>query len=148
MSEVSTIIGRLLEIKEQTEVLEVEVSALWRAFYQIADREAGEGKAYRYLDEEKGLVIGRIIRKSENINPTTLEEQLTHDQWLSVSDETRILNPAKLELGLDAKGKSKIPEDAVEASMERKKTASKFGPRKASKEDLADLAEAREREAR
>ena len=145
MSEVATIITRLMEIKEQQDVLENEASALWRAFYQIADRLAGEGKPYRYLEEEQGLVIGRIIAISETVDPAKLEKALTHQQWLSVTRETRSLDQARLEVELD---KEHIAKDLVEPCIARKPTARKFGPRKASKDELADLAEQREKEAR
>lgn len=142
MSEVSTIIDRLLQIKDQQDILSSEVSALWKAFYKIADREAGEGIAYRYLDEEKGLVIARIIRKSENIDPEKLKEKVEelvgHQAWLDISIETRSLDPARLEVSMQ---KGTIQKEIVDGCMDRRSVASKFGPRKATKEELEELAE-------
>lgn len=145
MSEVSAIIARLVELKQQQERLESEAKTLWRAFYSIADIVAGEGEAYRFLDEETELVIARIIRKSETLDEGKLEAALTHQQWLAVTEPARILDQAKLDVALRH---DRVPQEAVEGAMERKSIASKFGPRKASKEELEELAERRAEEGR
>lgn len=136
MSEVPVIINRLLIIKEQQERLEAEVAALWKAFFQIADREAGEGNAYRFLDPETGMAIARVIALSEIIDPEQLEAVLTHEQWLDVTRATRILDQARLEVEMD---KGHIDKAIVEPCVSRKHTARKHGPRKATKDELEEL---------
>lgn len=138
MSEVPIIINRLLEIKEQQETLDSEASALWKSFYQIADREAGDGKGYRFIDPETGMAIGRIVALSETIDPVKLEEALTHGQWLNVTKETRSLDQARLEVEID---KGHISKDLIEPYISRKHTARKHGPRKATKDELEELAD-------
>lgn len=145
MREVSVILARLLEIKERQGTLDSESKALWKAFYRIADREAGEEKSYHYLDEETGMTIGRVIALSEVIDPAKLEEALSHKQWLSVTKEIRQLDQARLEVEMD---KESISKEDVEPCINRKKTARKNGPRKASKEDLEAIEERRLEEGR
>ena len=145
MSEVSAIITRLVDLKEQQERLVAEATTLWAAFYQIADREAGKNKAYRYLDEETGLVLGRVMRQGDKLNPVDLEASLTSKQWLSVTQGLRVLDEARLEVVMQ---KDETIKAAVDAAMERKPIASKLGPRKASKDELEELERQRQEQAR
>ncbi len=145
MSEVSAIITRLVDLKEQQERLLAEATTLWAAFYQIADREAGKNKAYRYLDEETGLVLGRVMRQGDTLDPARLEASLTPKQWLSVTQGKRVLDEARLEV---AAQKDDTVKAAINAAMNRKAIPSKLGPRKASKEELEELEERRQEQAR
>ncbi len=145
MSEVPVIITRLLEIIEQQESLEGEAAALWKAFYQIADHEAGDDASYRFLDPETGMAIARVMALSETIDSAKLEQALTHKQWLAVTREIRSLDQARLEVELD---KGHIAKDAVEPCITRKHTARRHGPRKATKDELEELADQAREEAR
>lgn len=138
MEEVGVILARLLEIKERQETLDSEAKALWKAFYLIADREAGKEESYRYIDEETRMVIGRTMAVSETIDPEKLEEALTHEQWLEVTKSIRSLDQARLEVALD---KGHIAKDVVEPCVNHRKTARKMGPKKASKDDIAEIEE-------
>ena len=145
MSEVSAIITRLVDLKEQQERLVNEATALWTAFYLIADREAGAGESYRYLDEETELVLGRVMRRGDTLDVAALERALTPKQWLSVTQGKRVLDDARLEVAMQ---KSDTVKDAVDAAMTRKRVASKFGPAKATKDELEELEERRQAQAR
>ncbi len=145
MSEVSAIIKRLVELKEQQDRLVNEATALWAAFYLMADREVGKNKAYRYLDEETEFVLGRVMRRGDTLDSAALETSLTPKQWLSVTQGKRVLDDARLEVGMQ---KDKAIKAAVDAAMERKTIASKLGPRKANKEELAELETLRQEQAR
>ncbi|KKM98905.1 hypothetical protein LCGC14_1153150 [marine sediment metagenome] len=145
MSEVSAIITRLVDLKEQQDRLASEATTLWTAFYQIADREAGKNKAYRYLDEETGLVLGRVMRRGDTLDTAALEAGLTPKQWLSVTQGKRVLDEARLEVAMQ---KDDTVKAAVDTAMERKMIASKLGPGKATKEELEELEERRQEQAR
>ncbi len=145
MSEVSAIITRLVDLKEQQERLVNEATTLWTAFYLIADREAGKAKSYRYLDEESGLVLGRVMRRSDTLDAAALQRALNPKQWLSVTQGRRVLDDARLEVAMQKSGDIA---NAVEAAMTRKQIASKFGPAKATKEELEELEERRQAQAR
>ncbi len=145
MSEVSAIITRLVDLKEQQERLVNEATALWTAFYLIADREAGVQKSYRYLDEETELVIGRVMRRGDTLDIAALQSALSHKQWLSVTQEKRVVDDARLEVAMQ---KSDTVKAVVDAAMTRKRVASKFGPSKATKEELEELEERRQAQAR
>lgn len=145
MSEVAGIMDRLLQIKEQQDRLGGEANALWKAFYEIADREAGEKQAFRYLNEETGMVIGRVAATSENIDERELEMALDSKQWLAITVSRRFLRPELLEAEMI---KGRISKDAVEPCIERSVTVRKMGPKRATKEELAEIAERNMEEAR
>ena len=136
---------RLLQIKEQQDRLAGEVNALWKAFYEIADREAGEKQAYRFLNEETRMVIGRITARSETINAMKLESVLTHEQWLGVTVSARTLKEELLEAEMT---RGHISKDVVEPCIERSITVRKMGPKKATKEELVEITERNMEEAR
>src|SRR3990172_10753555 len=118
MEEVRAIIRRLLILTEETAEREREIKLLWETFYRIADREAGEGKPFRYLDEETGLAVARIVARHESINPELLEEKLTARQWLKVSRVARILDTTLLEAAMI---RGQVPVATVEECTERKR---------------------------
>ena len=137
MEEVKAIIGRLLILSEEAANRECEVKLLWEAFYQIADREAGEANPFRYLDEETGMVLARSIAHHESINPERLQSLLSPSQWLKVSRAQRILEPSLLEAAMI---RGQVSKEAVEECTERKRIPRRYGPCRASKEDLDQLA--------
>lgn len=145
MSEVAGIMDRLLQIKEQQDRLGGESNALWKAFYEIADREAGEKQAFRYLNEETGMVIGRVAAKSEFIEPNKLKTALTHEQWLTVTVVNRSFQPELLEAEIT---RGHITKNVIESCIERSVTVRKMGPKKATKEELAEISERNMEEAR
>lgn len=137
MNETSAIINRLLEIKEQQEQLEGESKALWKTFYSIADREAGDGEKYRYLDENTGMAIARLVAESGIVDSAKLENVLSHEQWLEVSVAVRSLDMAMLEAAIR---KGHVPREKVQECAEKTRTVRRWGPRKATKEELEELA--------
>ena len=145
MSEVAGIMDRLLQIKEQQDRLAGEANALWKAFYEIADREAGEKQAFRYLNEKTGMVIGRVAATSESIDDEELKAVLSHDQWLAVTIETRMLKEELLEAEMT---RGHISKDIVEPCILRATVVRKMGPKKATKEELAEITERNMEEAR
>lgn len=135
-TEQRAILTELALLREQITRLEREEKALWQAFYSIADELAGKGKPYRFFDEASGKVIARIIAHSERIDDALLLRALSPEQWETVTDLVRTLNPVLLEEAMRA---GTISREVVENAVERKDTARKHGPRDATAEDLEAL---------
>jgi hypothetical protein len=138
MSEVPAIMQRLEELKEEQNRIAEEQDALWRAFYAIADKEAGPGKPYRFLDTNNGKVIARSVRESQSLDQDRLRELLSDEEWEHITLEVRVLDQTLLEAALK---KGEIPVSAVEKCTTVKMFPARLGPRKASKEELAELEE-------
>lgn len=134
--EVRAIMTRLEAIKQNVEILGKEADALWSAFFKIADARAGEGAPFRFLDEELGVVIARQIATSGSIDSAALEKQLTEEQWGRVSELRRVLNTTLLEA--EALRDPTI-RSTLDTCSQVKKIVRRYGPRRASKEDLAEL---------
>jgi len=135
--EIGAIMRRLLAIKAQQDILAAEETVLWDTFYARADVEAGEGKAYRYLDRFNGLVIARQVATSETVDEKALAANLSKQQWLAVTVATRKLEPKLLEAEMM---RGRISFAVVEEATSRKHIVKRYGPRRASKEELAELA--------
>ena len=138
-SETEAIMKRLAELKEEENILAAEQKALWDAFWDIADQEAGEGKSYRFLNKETGQVIGRVLRQSQFLDDARLEGLLTPEQWEKVTIlpvPVRLLDQTLLEAALK---KGEIEPAVVEKCTTVKQVLARHGPRKASKEELAEL---------
>jgi len=140
--EIGAIMRRLLAIKAQQDILAAEETVLWDTFYARADVEAGAGKAYRYLDRSNGLVIARQVAATETVNEKALEDNLSRQQWLAVTVAARRLDPTLLEAEMK---RGHISSAVVEGVTSRKQTVRRYGPRRASKEELAELAAEEER---
>lgn len=138
MSEVPAIMQRLEELKEEQNRIAEEQDTLWKAFYTIADQEAGPGKPYRYLDHDSGKVMARSVRESQSLNQEQLRELLSDEEWERITLEVRVLDQTLLEAALKH---GEIPVSAVEKCTTTKTFPARLGPRKASKEELAELEE-------
>jgi len=141
--EIRSIMRRLGELKEDEGVLAAGQKTLWSALWSIADKEAGAGKSYRYLNQETGQVIGRILRESHSLDEERLEGLLTPEQWEKVTIlpvPVRMLDQTLLEAGLKT---GAIESKLVEECTTVKSILARHGPRKASKEELAELEEGR-----
>ena len=137
--ELRVILRRLAELNSEKNTLEIEAEALWGAFFQIADQRVGEKKPFRFLDPESLMILARIIAVSENINTEKLEGLLTPEQWETVTEVTepqRYLEPVLLEAAMKT---GQVPTAVVEECLEKKITVRRWGPRPATKEELAEL---------
>ena len=91
------------------------------------------------------MVIGRIAATSENIDAGKLQEVLTPKQWLLVTVQYRQLREDLLEAEMT---RGHIAKDLIEPCIERSVTVRKMGPKKATKDELAEITERNMEEAR
>lgn len=135
--DMENVIRKLLEIREQKELLQSEEDALWQEVFKFADEQSGPGKPMRYLDKSTGYVIGRVVAVQEKLDEAKLESVLNHKQWLLVTVPKRVVEPTLLEAALTT---GQVSRELVQACIERKEIARRFGPRPANKEERAELA--------
>jgi len=141
--EIRSIMLRLQELKEDESTIADEQKALWGALFAIADKEAGAGKSYRYLNEETGQIIGRILRESHSLDEERLEGCISPAEWEQITilpAPVRVLDQTLLEAALKA---GAVSSKVVEECTTVKTVLARHGPRKASKEELAELEEGR-----
>lgn len=111
------IVQRMLQLEEQELDISTEKDTLWNSFGAIADDAVGEGASYRYLDMELEQYIARIVAKPKpRIKLEELEAALTHEQWVAITDQTRVFNPDKLQAMID---KGEIDKELVQEHTEQ-----------------------------
>ena len=100
-TEIKTIIQNISLLRDKKSGIEEEEATQWRRFYEIADDIVGPGQNYRFTDPELKQTIAREMhQQSPRTDPAKLEAGLSHEEWLMVTQQVRILDLNKLERAL------------------------------------------------
>jgi len=88
----------LRRIKEKRGKLDDEEEDLFNRLNEIADDRVGEAEPFRYIDAAARWVVGRsFAQNAPRVNVVALEAALSHQEWLAVTEQTRVLDMAALE---------------------------------------------------
>lgn len=140
MSSRGEIMTRLIAIKEEMGKLTAEQEALWKRFFEFADDIAGEGKKYRWLNRELGMVMGRIMAQPSPVLDTTA---LLEDPALSLGARRAITKRVVVVDNngiLSYAGKNKeFAALVAKHTVTPEKQVRRYGPAEATKEEKAAL---------
>ena len=101
--ELHALTAEMHRIRQKQDRLKGDETVLWDRFFQIADDLVGEAATYAYVDDELGYKLAREMHNiAPKVDPSKLEESLTHDQWIAITRQERVLDMEKLEQNLAA----------------------------------------------
>lgn len=133
-AEVDAIGSRITEIREEKNKLDEEERGLWQRFFEICDDLAGEGESFKHVIPDIAQTIAREMHTSTpQLLIEAFKEELTDEQWKSITRQERVFDMAKLERAVE---KGTVPSDLVNQHTQYKPPVPHKKLRAATKKEL------------